>query len=77
VTGGSSGILLLLLGAFLLTSFITGRLDWLKNLAADTSGVRNYREGVVDRIQGGQSTPAPFGPTGAAPTTSGAGRTAT
>jgi hypothetical protein len=55
---GSSGVLILLLAAFLLVSFVTGRLDWLKHLSADTRAAAS-------------SSGAPFGATGAAPTTSG------
>jgi len=55
---GSSGILLILLAAFLLTSFVTGRLDWLKRLSADTQAVR-------------RGEAPPNGPTGAAATTAG------
>jgi len=56
--GGSSGILLLLLGAFLLVSFVTGRLDWLKAINADTRAI----------YKGAQATEPPFGATGPAPT---------
>jgi len=58
---GSGGVLLLVLGLFLLVSFVTGRLDWLKAIDADTREI--YR--------GAQAASPPFGPTGAAPTTSG------
>jgi hypothetical protein len=60
---GSSGILLILLAAFLLTSFVTGRLDWLKRLSSDTRAVQ----------AAATSSPLPYGPTGAAPTSSGGG----
>lgn len=56
--GGSSGVLILLLAAFLLTSFVTGRLDWLKHLSSDTKAAAT-------------GTSAPFGATGKAPTTTG------
>lgn len=58
---GSSGILLILLALFILASFATGRLEWLKRLSADTRDVA--------------TAPPPHGPTGPAPTTSGGGGT--
>lgn len=60
--GGSSGILLILLGLFFLVSFVTGRLDWLRRLQTDAASA-----GVP--LAGAPA--APFGSTGAAPTTAG------
>ena len=61
--GGSAGLLMLLLAAFLLASYVTGRLDWLRHLAGETKAVAK-----------GEPTPtAPYGATGPAPTTSGGG----
>lgn len=63
MTDGNSGILLLLIGLFLLVSFVTGRLDWLKRLSSDTEA----------QFRAGQPESPLFGTTGAAPTTSGGG----
>lgn len=60
---GSSGILLILLAAFLLTSFVTGRLDWLKRIGSDTRAAQARAAGT-----GGTPT---FGVTGPAPSTAG------
>ena len=71
MTGGSSGILLVLLGLFFLLSFVTGRLDWLKRLRQDVAD----QPGTPTVLSGGltptaAATPV-FGPTGVAPTTTG------
>ena len=61
--GGSSGLLMLLVATFLLASYVTGRLDWLRHLAGETKAV----------AKGEPAPSAPYGATGAAPTTSGGG----
>ncbi len=68
MTGGSSAILLLLLGLFLLLSFVTGRLDWLKRLNQEAA-----EQGTPAILTPGATRTATpvFGPTGVAPTTTG------
>jgi hypothetical protein len=51
---------MLLVATFLLASFVTGRLDWLRHLADETKAEAKR-----------EPTPAPYGETGDAPTTSG------
>lgn len=58
--GGSGGLLILLVGAYLLLAFVTGRLGWLTGAISDTfSTYRTYSS----------SAPAapPAGPAGARP----------
>ncbi len=61
---GSGGILLLLIAAFLLVSFVTGRLDWLQRLNSDF--------GAAVAPAGAASSSAPYGQTGARPSSTAA-----